>query len=93
MYRTPLISNIFDDAHPGVDKDKMLNDTVVHEIGHQFGLEPSPGGHVDSNDPYPNHLGLDHDDCIMTYHTNNTDEESEFCTDCIDEVRDYEDPL
>jgi hypothetical protein len=84
------LSVIFVGNHTGVNKDKILKNSVVHELGHQFDVS---GAHVDSNNPYPNHLGSGHDDCLMTYHSDITDEESEFCTDCIAEVRGKDDPI
>ena len=83
-------SIIYNDAHTGTNKDKKLKDTVVHELGHQFDVS---GAHVDSNDHHQNHLGAGHDDCIMTYATDDEDDESEFCTDCIGEVRREDEPL
>ena len=82
------ISVIFDYAHTGTDKDKMLKDTVVHELGHQFGVS---GYHVDRHINHLNHEGTDQ--CIMSLNSDQTDNKSEFCTDCIGEVRDQVDPL
>ena len=77
------ISIIALEAHTGIHKEAKMKDTVVHELGHQFGVS---GAHVDSNEAYTNHEGTD--DCLMTYHSDDTDGISEFCTDCIYEVRD-----
>jgi len=66
-----------------------LNDTVVHEVGHQFEVS---GAHVDSDTlHHPNHKNSD--DCIMTYVSDDTDGKSEFCIDnCIKVIRKQSDP-
>ena len=64
-----------------------LLDTVAHELGHQFNVSNS---HVDSMSPAPNHNGTD--DCLMTYHSDDTDGISEFDLDCIGDVRERTDP-
>ena len=80
---------VFVESHTGNNRLKALNNTVVHEIGHQFEVS---GAHVDSDTlHHPNHENSD--DCIMTYVSDNTDGKSEFCIDCIKTVRKSPDPL
>ena len=73
------------------DETAALGDTTAHEFGHQFGLHKGDNGsgHVDNDVVYPNHENSD--DCIMSYHADIDDAESEFCydgsSDCIDDIR------
>ena len=88
-FRFVNISAVTVDAN--LSNDAVCNNTVVHELGHQFDLIRAPGGHVDDTVSHPNHAYTD--DCLMSYNANWFDGISEFCPDCIEAVRNRADGL
>ena len=79
----------------GMTDTRVLQLTVIHEIGHQFVRNYEKTIlHIDADPPIGNvnnHSATDK--CSMSYSSNTTDNISEFCCDCIYYARDLSDPL